>query len=345
MKVKKRIIRKNPRVTVIVINYNGKHLLGDCLSSLNLKNQSYKDYGVWVHDSQSSDGSIEYIKEKYPWVEIIESDGNYGTAGGSNEAAGKTDSEYIVFMSNDIKVDQNCLKYLVETLDQDEKIGICSSKLLRFEKDEKTGEYLIDNVGGDLDIYGFGSPRGVGETGGKWEEKKDVFFSCGGSFIIRRKLFEKIGGYDLKYFTLGDDIDLSWRVWLVGSRVVVNPASFIYHKGSATLGPLYQRPQKRYWSERNTLRTLLKNYEGENLLLVLLKYFLIEMMEVGYFLFLKRQPRVIFALVRAFFWNLFNLPDTLRLRTVIQRIRVVGDVEILKMMSKKSFKVILYKNA
>jgi len=342
MKDNKNIIRKNPRVTVIVINYNGKHLLDDCLSSL--KSQSYKHYRVWIHDSQSSDGSIEYIKEKYPWVGIIQSDGNYGTAGGSNEAAGKTDSEYIVFMSNDIKVDRNCLKYLVKTLDDDKTIGLCSSKLLRSEKDKKVGKYLIDNVGGDLDIYGFGSPRGLGEAGGKWEEKKDVFFSCGGSFIIRRKLFEKIGGYDSKYFTLGDDIDLSWRVWLVGSRVVVNPASFIYHKGSATLGPLYQRPQKRYWSERNTLRTLLKNYEGKNLLLILSKYFLIEMMEMGYFLFLKRQPRVLFALTKAFCWNLLYFPDTLKQREIIQKIRVVEDKEILKMMSKKSFKMELYKN-
>ncbi len=334
----------SPKVAAIVLNYNGKQFIDDCLSSLHPQKQTYEDYQVYVLDNASTDGSVEYIEKKYSWVNVIRNERNDATAEGSNIGARKTKSEYIVFMSNDIKADRNCLKYLVETLAEDEAIGLCSSKLLRFEKDEKIGKYLIDNVGGNLDIYGFGSPRGVGETGGKWEEKKDVFFSYGGSFIIRRKLFEKAGGYDQKYFTLGDDVDLSWRIRLLGYRVVVNPASFIYHKGSATLGPLYQRPQKRYWSERNTLRTLLKNYEGKSLLLILPKYFLIEMMEMVFFLFLKRQPKVTFAIIKTFFWNLINLPSTLKERARVQKMRVVKDKEILKIMSKKSFKLAMYKN-
>lgn len=329
------------KVAVIVINYNGKHLLDDCLSSL--KKQSYKDYQVWVHDSQSSDGSIEYIRKKYPWVKIIQSRGNYGTAGGSNEAAKNTQSEYIVFMSNDIRVDSNCLKYLVETLDSDEKIGICSSKLLRFEKDKKRGKYLIDNVGGDLDIYGFSWPRGAEKTGKQWDKKRRVAFSYGGSFIIRRDLFEKVGGYDPKYFTLSDDIDLCWRTRLLGYRVVVNPASFIYHKVSATLGTIYQRPQRRFWSERNSLRTLLKNYEIKNLFLILPRYFVIEVMEIGFFLFFQRDLKIVLALLKAFLWNLINLPDTLRERAKVQKMRVVKDEEILKKMVKKSIKLATYK--
>ena len=211
------------------------------------------------------------------------------------------------------------------------------------KKTKKTGKYLIDNVGGDLDIYGFGWPRGTGETGRQWEKKKDVFFSYGGSFIIRRELFEKIGGYDPKYFTLGDDIDLSWRVRLLGYRIVVNPASFVYHRISATLGTIYPRPQRRFWSERNYLRTLLKNYETKNLFLILPRYFVIEAMEMAFFLFLKRQPRVVLALIKAFFWNLLNFLDTLKERAKIQKIRVVNDEEILKAMYKKSFKLAKYR--
>lgn len=341
MKVKKTLTERKPKVAVIILNYNGKQFLDDCLSSL--KRQSFKDYQVWVLDNASSDGSVDYIKKRYPWVKVIGNERNDGTAEGSNVAARKTESKYIVFMSNDIKADRDCLKYLVETLDQDEKVGICSSKLLRFEKDKKIGRYLIDNVGGDLDIYGFGWPRGTGRTGRQWEKKKDVSFSYGGSFIIRRKLFEKIGGYDQQYFTLGDDIDLSWRTRLLGYRVVVNPASFVYHRVSATLGTIYQRPQRRFWSERNYLRTLIKNYEAKNLFLILPRYFVIEAMEVVFFLFLKRQPRVVLALIKAFLWNLFVFPSTLKERAKIQKMRVVKDEEILKMMFKKSFKLATYK--
>ncbi|MBU3957241.1 glycosyltransferase family 2 protein [Patescibacteria group bacterium] len=341
MRTKKTLTERKPKTAVIVLNYNGKQFLDDCLSSL--KKQTFRDYQVWVLDNASSDGSVDYIKKRYPWVKVIENERNDGTAEGSNVAARNTDSKYIVFMSNDIKADKNCLKYLVETLDEDEKVAICSSKLLRFEKDKKTGKYLIDNVGGDLDIYGFGWPRGVQKTGKKWDKKKDVAFSYGGSFIIRRQLFEKIGGYDRRYFTLGDDIDFSWRIQLLGYRVVVNPASFVYHKVSATLGVIYQTPQRRFWSERNCLRTLLKNYEAKNLFLILPRYFVIETMEMGFFLFLKRQPRVVFGLIKAFLWNLVNLPDTLRERVRIQKMRVVGDKEILKMMLKKSLKLATYK--
>lgn len=341
MRTKKITTERNPKTAVIVLNYNGKQFLDDCLSSL--KRQSYKNYQVWVLDNASSDGSIDYIKKRYPWVKVIKNKRNDGTAEGSNVAARKTESKYIVFMSNDIKADKNCLKYLVKTLDEDEKVGLCSSKLLRFEKDKKTGKSLIDNVGGDLDIYGFGWPRGVLSTGKQWEKRKDVAFSYGGSFIIRRHLFEKLDGYDRRYFTLGDDIDLSWRVRLLGYRVMVNPASFIYHKVSATLGIIFSTPQRRFWSERNCLRTLLKNYEVKNLFLILPRYFVIEMMEAGFFLFFKRQPRVVFGLIKAFLWNLVNLPDTLRERVRIQKMRVVKDEEILKMMFKKSLKLANYK--
>jgi len=247
-------------------------------------------------------------------------------------------------MSNDIKVDKQCLEYLVKTMEDDPSIGICSSKLLRFDKDPVTGKFVIDNVGGRIDIYGF--PEAIGNNeinNGQWNNLEEVFFSFGGSFIIRRELFEKIDGFDSKYFTLNDDMDLSWRTWLVGYKVVVNPKSFVYHKVSATLGPLLPRADKRYLSERNIFRTLLKNYETKNLFLILPRYFVIETMEMVFFLFVKRQPRVVLALIKAFFWNLLNFLDTLKERAKIQKIRVVNDEEIFKAMYKKSFKLAKYK--
>lgn len=337
MRTKKTRTERSPKVAVIVLNYNGKQFLDDCLSSL--KRQSLKDYQVWVLDNASSDDSIDYIKKRYPWVKVIENKRNDGTAEGSNVAARKTESEYIIFMSNDIKADKNCLKYLVETLDEDEKVGLCSSKLLRFDKDPVTGKFIIDNVGGRIDIYGFPAAIGHNEIdSGQWNNLKEVFFSFGGSFIIRREVFEKIGEFDSKYFTLSDDMDLSWRTWLAGYRVVVNPASFVHHKVSATLGPLLPRADKRYLSEKNIFRTLVKNYDNLTLLKILPRYFFLLTLEIGFYL-VKGRFDLAQGIVKAFFWNLANLSDTLRKHREIQRTRVINDREIVKGMNRRSIKL------
>src|SRR4030042_4490001 len=194
-----------PKLAVIVLNYNGKHLLKDCLTSL--KNQTSKDFKVWVLDNASSDNSITYIKENFSWINIIRNNNNDGTAKASNIAVEKTKSKYIVFMSNDIFLDKNCIKILIQTLDKNSDIGICTTKLLRPEKSKKTGKFLIDNLGGDLDIYGFAWPREALKSTGNWEKTEEVFLSYGGCFIVRRGLYNKIGGFDNKFFTLNDDID------------------------------------------------------------------------------------------------------------------------------------------
>lgn len=332
----KKKINKNPPVAVIVLNYNGRHLLTESLGSL-IK-QTYSNFRLYLADGYSTDGSLEFVKKNFPQIEIILTPPKQGTALSSNYAVKRVKENFVVLTSNDMRFDKNCLKYLVETITSNDKIGICSSLYLRYKKDTKSKSYLLENAGGDLDIYGLGFPRDINKPFLNYPKKiQEVFFSFGGCFIIPRQLFLEIGGFDPRFITLTDDVDLSWRVRLLGYKIVVNPKAFLYHRRSATLGKLGMS-KTRYFSERNILRMLLKNYAFWSLVKVLPRYFLLELGEIAFYLFCLRFDLAC-SIVRAIFWNIINLPDTLRMRSKVQKTRKVSDKVILKMLKHKSYKL------
>ena len=167
---------------------------------------------------------------------------------------------------------------------------------------------------------------------------QEVFFSYGGSFIVRREVFEKSGGFDARYFTLNDDVDLCFRVRMLGYGIVYNKKSFVYHKVSATLGKLYDRPLKHYWSERNTLRTFLKNQDFLHLIFLLIPYFSILLAEM---LYLLSRGKFSLALsdLKAIFWNIIYLPETLYLRMKTQSHKKCS---VFSQLTKTSFKLRLF---
>jgi len=324
------------KCSIIVLNYNGKQFLKECLDSL--RDQTYKDYKVYVLDNASTDGSREYISQDFPWVGLIRASENFGTAEGSNVGVRNTSGEYIVLMSNDIRVDPKCIERLVSTLESDGSIGICSGMLVKYAP-LISGEHLIDNAGGVIDKFGFPLLLHPDEVYRKDDSRiEEAFFSFGGGFIIRRSLFDRVGGFDPKYFTLSDDMDLSWRVRLTGHKVVVDHSAVIYHKVSATLGPLFARSQKRFWSERNSLRTLLKNYQFWTLFRILPQYLFLLLLEAGFYLAILRAD-LFCSLLKALVWNSVNLRDTAALRRQVTAFRSVDDRAILGKMHKGIIKL------
>ncbi len=333
------IIKKNEekKVSLVVINHNGqKHLREYFLS---IFKQTLIPDEVLMIDNASTDDSIEYVKKYFPKVKIIANKHNSGTAEGSNIAFKHSKGDYVIFQSNDIRLDKNCVKELVKTLAKNPKIGIVTSVLINYYQYAKTHKKIIDNAGGDADIFGFGTQKYPFKKLGTIPKQEEVFFSYGGSFIIRRKIYEKVGGFDQRYFTLNDDIDLSWRVRLLGYQVVYNKESVVYHKVSATLGLLFDRATKRYWSERNNLRTLLKNHKLINLAKILPLYFSLLLGEMGYFLY-RRRFSLFFSYIKALAWNLYYLPETLVLRQRIQKIKTNQDVD--RLLIRRSLKLKLF---
>lgn len=328
-----------PFVSIILINYNGQALLKRFLPSV--INLSYHNYEIIIVDNASSDGSVEFIRKEYPQFKIIKNNDNFGTAQGSNIGARKAKGDYIFWISNDMELEPMMLNYLIEKAQGDKKIGICTCKMRRITEQ---GEHLniIDSVAGDLDIFGFPYMRGLDEEDrGQWDNSEEVFFSFGGAMLIKREVFKETGGYDERTFTLGDDIDLSWRARLLGYRVVVEPKAVLYHRVSATLGTKFGRSKKRFMSERNTLMTLIKNYSGLSLFAILPLYFLILSGEISFF-FLLGKFALVNSGVRAVSWNIINLKETLRRRRNIQAQRAVSDSQIFKQMKKRSLKLKIF---
>lgn len=325
------------KCSLIVLNYNGKRFLDECLTSL--KYQSYRDYKVYVVDNASTDGSVEYLRESFPWVTVIEAADNLGTAEGSNLGVRNTPGEYVVLMSNDIKVDKDCLENLLKAIESDSRVGICTAKLVKYAPNKNTGRYLIDNAGGIIDKFAFPIMLRSNEINDESQRTvEEVFFSCGGGFIIIRELFERAGGFDRRYFTLGDDIDLSWRLRMMGYKIVVNHSAIIFHKVSATLGVIFAKSQRRYWSERNSFRSILKNYELATLIKILPQYLSLLSLEAAFYLVTGRYA-LFFAIGKTLIWNIVNLPDTLRERSRMQSLRMVKDKLILGKMYKGSIKL------
>ena len=318
------MMKLNNTISLVVLNYNGKEHLKEYFSSVTT--QSKKPDAVYLMDNGSTDGSIAYVKKHFPWVTIISyTKKNLGTAGSSNYAFKKVKTDYVVFQSNDIRLDIHCIENLHRAILKLPQAGIVTSVLLQYGKDPHTKKHHIDNAGGIVDRYGFGMqqyPNQIIDSIPNWGE---VFFSYGGSFIISSALFRKIGGYDDRYFTLNDDIDLSWRARLYGYHIYYTSDSVVYHKVSATLGIRYDRPIKRYWSERNMLRTVLKNYRIRDFLTRFPVYILLYIAQMIFLLY-KKKWRLIGANGKAVLWNIWYFPDTVTYRRQIKK-RISQTVE------------------
>lgn len=326
-----------PLVSIVIVTWNGEKLLQEFMPSVMALD--YPNYEVIALDNASTDGSVDFLRRTYPTVKIVQNSRNDGTAEGSNVGAKAATGKYIFFISNDMWLDSAILSHTIPHMEQDEKIGICTVKMRRIMADG-TRLMELDSVGADVDIFGCPASRGIlQQDEGQFDEFTDVFFSFGGAMIIRRNLFEQTGGYDPEFFTLTDDIDLSWRVRLLGYTVVVEPKAFLYHRVSATLDtPAFKRALRRFLSERNTIRTILKNYSALSLLWVFPLDMILLSAEILFFL-IQGQWQLAGAGVKSIGWNLARLGGTMKLRRQVQKTRAVGDREIMKHMMDGSCKL------
>lgn len=327
-----------PLVSVVLVTWNGEALLRAHLPSLLAVD--YPNFEVIVVDNGSTDGSVAFLRATYPAVKVIVNTANLGTAEGSNVAIPHARGKYIFWVSNDMEFDRGILKHLVRRCEADNGIGICTVKMLRIKDGKMANE--IDSVGANADVFGFPDARGINQPDrGQFDSFREVFFSFGGAMFIRRSVLEITGGFDPDYLTLADDIDLSWRVRLAGFKVMVEPMAFLYHRVSATLGKSHNRPQKRCLSERNTIRTLLKNYSAGYLSFILPLYAILLAGETLFYLLLGKWGMAR-ALGRAVSWNLSRLGATLGMRKKVQSFRRVPDRAVVARMLKRSEKLRLF---
>lgn len=242
----------NKKAGIIIVNWNGKRFLENCLSSVFA--QTYKPFEVYFVDNGSTDESSQYVREAFPKANVVQLDRNYGFAKGNNEGIREAFKdkglEYIVCLNNDTIVDKDWLKELVKTAEKDEKIGQIQSKVLF--GDRKT----IHSAGAIL-LPDFASEsRGFKEKDiGQFDKEEEIEMAIGCSFLIKRKVLEKIGLFEERFFSYKEDDDLSLRTKLSGYKVYYSPKSIVYHLHSSTFGA--KSPKKLFYNERNRLLNLI----------------------------------------------------------------------------------------
>ena len=240
--------------SVIIPNWNGKHHLEECLSSL--YKQSFEDFEIVLVDNGSNDGSVEFVSSKYPMVRIVALTENVGFAAGVNRGIESAHGDYIVLLNNDTEVEQHWLKNLALAVKENPDVWIYASKLLNYY-DRK----IIDTAGDALDLSL--GPYKIGEYGPSenYRERHFIFGACGGGGCYKRELFDRIGLFDEDFFAYFEDVDLSFRANWAGYRCMLVPGAIIYHKVAATSGASNaNRDRFDIMRRRNYLFLIIKNY-------------------------------------------------------------------------------------
>lgn len=247
------------RVSVVIVNYRGAEDTITCARSLAALDWPAEDLEVVIVENDSGDGSGERLREALPEATIIDSGANLGFAGGCNLGVREATGEYVAFLNNDARADEQWVRAAVEAMNGDSSIGAVASKVLDWD-----GK-LVDFVDGSLTWFGMGYKReATWPDSPKYDEPKDVLFGTGAAMFVRRDLFLAVGGFDERFFMFYEDVDLGWRLNLLGWRVRYVPTSLAFHKHHVTMkkfGPF----RENYLLERNALMSLYKNLDDESL--------------------------------------------------------------------------------
>lgn len=248
----------DPKVAVVILNWNGKKYLNKFLPSVLQTRYPHTDF--YLADNASTDDSVAFVKENFPRLKIIQNSGNLGFAGGYNEALSKIEAEYYVLLNQDVSVTPNWLDPLVELMEKEPETGACQPKI-RSQRHPEYFEYA-GGAGGWIDRYGFTFCRGrlfeiMEKDQGQYNDVQSVFWASGAALFIRSTLYHKAGGLDVNFFAHMEEIDLCWRLQRMGHKIKVCPQSVIYHVGGGSLS--YGNPQKTFLNFRNNLLLLYKN--------------------------------------------------------------------------------------
>ncbi len=286
------------KIAIVILNWNGAQMMRRFLPSV-LKYSS-DDATVYVADNASTDDSVQMLKEQFPECKLILLDKNWGFAEGYNKALAQIDAEYYLLLNSDIEVTQDWLKPMLRYMEEHQEVAACQPKLLS-EANREMFEYAGAS-GGFLDRFGYPFCRGrVFETvegdRGQYDSAADVLWATGAALLVRARIYKEVGGLDSRFFAHNEEIDLCWRMRIMGYRIVCLPESHIYHVGGGTLPK--GNPMKTYLNFRNNLTMLYKCLPGDELKSVMRWRCLLDYVAAFEMLILKRNIGDFKAVLRA----------------------------------------------
>lgn len=321
----------SPFVSAIVVNWNGKNYLEECLESL--RKQTFFDFEIIVVDNGSTDGSVELLRSRFPECLVIQNPSNYGFARGNNQGIEKAKGKYIALLNNDAQADSLWLAELVKEAEEEPRAGMLASKIYL-----QGFAGIFDNVG-HL-IYRDGLNRGRGrleEDRGQFAKREEVLFPSGCAALYRREMLDEIGLFDEDFFAYGDDTDIGLKGRLAGWKCLYVPQAIVYHQYSKSSGSY--SPLKAFYVERNRVWIAIKYFPLSLLLqspfYTLWRFFLqgygalVGQGAAGKFTQEYSHFRLLAVLIKAYFSAFQGLPKMWKKRKEIKKLTRVNKKEVL----------------
>ena len=287
------------KIAIVILNWNGVDMMRRYLTDV--VNYSIVDNAVvYVADNASTDDSVEMLRSEYPQVKVILLEKNWGFAEGYNKALSQIEAEYYVLLNSDVKVTHHWLQPLVEFMDAHRDVAACQPKLLSII-DTDSFEYA-GACGGFIDLYGYPFCRGrvfntIERDKGQYDIAMPILWATGACMMIRSSDYWNAGGFDGRFFAHNEEIDLCWRLRLLGRKVYCIPDSAVFHLGGGTLPK--SNPMKTYLNFRNNLTMLYKNLPDRELRKVMRMRFLLDWLAALQMLVLGRSIGDFKAVIKA----------------------------------------------
>lgn len=268
-------INDQPTIAVVILNWNGRKYLEQFLPSVLAS--TYKNLVVYVADNGSTDDSIEFLKEHYPTVKLIAHKTNEGFAGGYNRALKEVPEEFLVLLNSDIEVSPGWLEPAIALFNSHPDLAAIQPKILDYNKRDHF-EYA-GAAGGWIDRFGYPFSKGrifdvLEKDQGQYNAPTAIFWASGAAMIIKKSVFNEVGGFDPYFFAHQEEIDLCWRIHLYGYQIMSCPASVVHHIGGGTLPK--DSPNKLFLNFRNNLIMLWKNLSGFEAVYIIVTRFLLD---------------------------------------------------------------------
>ena len=251
--------RKSGVVSVVLVNFRGVEDTITAISELRRLDWPAEQLEIICVDNASGDGSVSRIRAAAPAVVLVESAENRGFAGGCNLGVSRSTGEFVAFLNNDARPDPQWIRAAVAAFNAAPDVGSVASKVLDWDGT------LIDFVDAAVTWFGMGyKPFCESPDTGDFETPRNVLFATGAAMFVRAEVFLTAGGFDERYFMFYEDVDLGWRLNLLGWKVRYEPRSVAFHKHHASMNKLGAF-RETYLLERNALFTMYKNFDDESL--------------------------------------------------------------------------------
>jgi len=315
-------LEPTPEVSIVIVTWNGRRFLDDCLTSVAA--QTGVQWEAILVDNASTDGTVEYVRERYPWVRVVALDENRGFAGGNNAGVREARGRFLAFLNNDTMVEAGWLAALRSGVDQSRRIVVTASKIVYMHDPTR-----LDSAGDAVLRWGGAFKRHHGEPVASAADTREVFGACGAACLIAKHVFEELGGFDEDFFASHEDVDLSYRARLRGYRCRYVADAVVRHHGSGTLGAL--SPFAVFQGQRNLEWVYVKNTPATILVRTIVGHIVYDVAAGIHFARLGRLMPFLRAKIAA----LAAFPRMLRKRAAIQRARTAGAADIWPLLERR----------